>query len=337
MGARLLRRWLQAPLRNHGAINARLDAVSFLLNEQRALHIHEIFSSLHDVERITTRIVLRTVRPRELVKLRASLKHLPVIRRLIQDAPGLLHQCYTNLQEFPELIALLERALIDNPPMVIRDGGVLADGYDSELDALRALKNGALDFLAQLEAEEKEKTGLTHLKVGYNSVHGYYIELPRVQAQSAPAHYQRRQTLKNAERFITPELKIFEDKVLSSQERALAREKALYEALLEEISSQANRLRDTSEALAHLDVLSAFSMLAQRNTYTRPILSNEPELIFEAARHPVVERLLQGPFVPNSIHLTRSTPLWLITGPNMGGKSTFMRQTALLVVMAHIG
>ncbi|MNZ45840.1 DNA mismatch repair protein MutS [compost metagenome] len=243
----------------------------------------------------------------------------------------------TSIRTYPELADLLARAIIDNPPAVIRDGGVIKQGYDAELDELLTLSENAGQFLMDLEAREKARTGLPNLKVGYNRIHGYYIELPRVQAEQAPADYIRRQTLKGAERFITPELKAFEDKALSAQSRALAREKQLYEELLELLIAQLAPLQDTAAALAELDVLANLAERALNLDLNRPRFVEESGILIEQGRHPVVEQVLDTPFVANDLTLDEDTRMLVITGPNMGGKSTYMRQTALIVLLAHIG
>src|SRR5690554_1208278 len=251
-------------------------------------------------------------------------------------APHLL-QLADNVRTYPELAELLQKAIIDNPLAVIRDGGVLKVGYDTELDELLSLSENAGQYLMDLEAREKARTGLPNLKVGYNRVHGYYIELPRVQAEQAPADYQRRQTLKGAERFITPELKAFEDKALSAKSRALAREKLLYDELLEILIGHLAPLQETAAALAELDVLSNLAERALNLDLARPRFVEEPCLKIEQGRHPVVEQVLSTPFVANDLTLDDATRMLIITGPNMGGKSTYMRQTALIVLLAHVG
>jgi DNA mismatch repair protein MutS len=252
------------------------------------------------------------------------------------DTPH-LQQLAVTAGTYPDLAALLEKAIIDNPPAIIRDGGVLKTGYDSELDELQSLSENAGQFLIDLEAREKARTGLANLKVGYNRVHGYFIELPSKQAESAPIDYQRRQTLKGAERFITPELKEFEDKALSAKSRALAREKMLYEALLEDLISRLAPLQDTAAALAELDVLSNLAERALNLDLNCPRFVSEPCMRIVQGRHPVVEQVLTTPFVANDLSLDDDTRMLVITGPNMGGKSTYMRQTALIVLLAHIG
>jgi DNA mismatch repair protein MutS len=297
-----------------------------------------VLAGIGDIERILARVALRSARPRDLARLGASLASLPGLHAAFGALEAeLLRRLLERVRTFPDLAATLARALVANPPMVIRDGGVIADGYDAELDELRTLDSGATDFLLELEVREQQRSGLPNLKVGYNRVHGYYIEISRAQAQHAPVDYIRRQTLKNAERFITPELKVFEDKALSARSRALAREKLLYEALLDLLNTQLTALQDCASALAELDVLTTLAERAAELDYCRPILSDEPRLHIIGGRHPVVERVLHEPFIANDLELDDTRRMLIITGPNMGGKSTFMRQTALIVLLAHIG
>ncbi|MGQ0442905.1 MAG: DNA mismatch repair protein MutS, partial [Methylophilaceae bacterium] len=289
-----------------------------------------------DIERITTRVALKTARPRDLSGLRESLLQLPSLQNLLSSSKAsLLETLGANLQAPSEVLNILT-AIKPEPASVLREGGVIADGYDGELDELRALQTNHGDFLLQFEAAEKARTGLQNLKVEYNSVHGFYIEISRAQAENAPAEYRRRQTLKNAERFITPELKAFEDKVLSANERALAREKYLYAQVLFDLEPFIATLQANSGAVASLDILICFAERAQALNYVQPQFVAEPGIVIEAGRHPVVESIAQ-PFVANDIEINPYRQLLLITGPNMGGKSTFMRQTALIVLLAHCG
>ncbi|TKD35054.1 DNA mismatch repair protein MutS [Azotobacter chroococcum] len=338
MGSRLLGRWLNRPLRDRIVLEARQDAVACLLESYRFESLQPQLKEIGDVERILARIGLRNARPRDLARLRDALAALPQLQTALipLEAPH-LQALAGSIRTYPELADLLARAIIDTPPAVIRDGGVLKQGYDAELDELLSLSENAGQFLMDLEAREKARTGLPNLKVGYNRIHGYYIELPRVQAEQAPADYIRRQTLKGAERFITPELKAFEDKALSAKSRALAREKALYEELLEILIAQLAPLQDTAAALAELDVLADLAERALNLDLDRPRFVDEPCLRIRQGRHPVVEQVLDMPFVANDLELDDSTRMLVITGPNMGGKSTYMRQTALIVLLAHIG
>ncbi|WP_313515574.1 DNA mismatch repair protein MutS [Pseudomonas sp.] len=338
MGSRLLTRWLNRPLRDRTVLEARQDSITCLLERYRFEQLQPQLKEIGDVERILARIGLRNARPRDLARLRDALSALPELQNGMQDlvAEHLL-QLAQSIRTYPELADLLQRAIIDNPPAVIRDGGVLKTGYDAELDELLSLSENAGQFLMDLETREKARTGLPNLKVGYNRVHGYFIELPSKQAESAPADYIRRQTLKGAERFITPELKAFEDKALSAKSRALAREKLLYEELLELLIEQLAPLQDTAAALAELDVLSNLAERSLNLDLNRPRFVDEPCMRIEQGRHPVVEQVLETPFVANDLSLDNGTRMLVITGPNMGGKSTYMRQTALIVLLAHIG
>jgi len=336
MGTRLLRHWLHHPLRDRYAITARHAAIS----EMRENGLHEslrpLLRQVADIERITARVALRTARPRDLAALRESLKLLPGLSLTLSNSQGRLAQLAQQLEAAPEAADLLERAIRVEPSAVLREGGVIADGFDPELDELRGLQANCGDYLLQYEAQERERTGIATLKVEYNSVHGFYIELTRAQAESAPPEYRRRQTLKNAERYITPELKAFEDKVLSANERALAREKALYEEVLDRLAPHIPQLQTNAAALAELDVLACFTERAQTLDYVCPEFRQDPGIEIRGGRHPVVSQLVH-PFIANDTVLTPFRQLLLITGPNMGGKSTFMRQTALIVLLAHCG
>ena len=338
MGSRLLKRWLNRPLRDHELLRQRQFAIANLLEDRAYNNLHETLSRSADLERILARVALRTARPRDLAHLRDTLMLLPEILQLLNFATvALLQQLKCELGEFPELSALLNKAIVENPPVVIRDGGVIARGYDAELDELLSLSENAGGYLVELEEREKKRTGFSTLKVGYNRVHGYYIEISRLQAQTVPADYIRRQTLKNAERFITPELKVFEDKALSSRDKALAREKILYEELIEIIACSLTPLMTTAAALAQVDVLTNLAERADSLALTCPEFSTTTQILINAGRHPVVEAVSQHPFVPNDVRLDESQRMLMITGPNMGGKSTYMRQIALIVLLAHIG
>ncbi|MGK2914966.1 MAG: DNA mismatch repair protein MutS [Porticoccaceae bacterium] len=338
MGSRLLRRWLNRPLRDLATLHGRQQAIASL----GADYLHERLASalqrVGDMERILGRVALRSARPRDLTRLGESLAALPEIHQaLAATASPLLDELCAQAGLFPDLVDQLGRALVDNPPVLIRDGGVIAAGYDAELDDLRAIGTNAGEYLLKLEAEEKASTGISTLKVGYNRVHGYYIEISRGQAAQAPAHFQRRQTLKNAERYITPELKAFEDKALSAQSRILAREKWLYEGLLDSLNEQLAALQNTAAAVAELDVLANLAERAHTLRFCTPVLTAESGIRISGGRHPVVEQVLDIPFVANDLNLGEQRRMLVITGPNMGGKSTYMRQTALIVLLAHIG
>ncbi|MEY4589608.1 MAG: hypothetical protein RL497_1684 [Pseudomonadota bacterium] len=338
MGARLLRRWLHQPLRDAARLNARQSAIATLLTGYQFEPLRTALKPIGDLERIIGRVALRSARPRDLSRLGQSLAALPDILNLLKPLDAApLQELAAQMGTYPEEVALLQRALVENPPVVIRDGGVIAEGYDAELDELRAISTNAGDYLVRLEQQEKARTGLSTLKVGYNRVQGYFIELSRSQAEQAPADYIRRQTLKSAERFITPELKSFEDKALSAKSRALTREKHLYETLIDRLNQQLHPLQTSSNALCELDVLSALAERAETLRLCRPSFTDEPGLNIREGRHLVVEAVLDTPFVANDLNLNRSQPMLIITGPNMGGKSTYMRQTALIVLMAQIG
>ncbi|NIC39357.1 DNA mismatch repair protein MutS [Halomonas desiderata] len=339
MGSRLLKRWLNRPLRDRDQVQGRQAAVALLLEQEGFVALRELLKAIGDVERILARVALYSARPRDLARLRDALLALPELQRELQDySEGTaLDELAHHIRPYPELADMLARGLFDNPPVVIRDGGVIRDGFDAELDDYRGLAEHAGDYLVKLEARERERTGLAGLKVGYNRVHGYYIEIPRAQAREVPVDYVRRQTLKNAERFIIPELKEFEDKALSAKSRALAREKLLYDGLLDSLNAELAPLQGTGRALAALDVLCAFAERAQALGFSRPRLAEAPGIEIRGGRHPVVEHVSDAPFVPNDLVLDDSRRMLVITGPNMGGKSTYMRQAALIVLLAHTG
>ncbi|MGB0733060.1 MAG: DNA mismatch repair protein MutS [Pontibacterium sp.] len=338
MGSRLLRRWLHRPLRNKAALEARQSVIQALLSGYHFETVQELLKQIGDMERILSRIALRSARPRDLERLKGALNTLPTLQQTLSPINAArLDVLKEDISEFPELADTLERAIIDNPPVVIRDGGVIAEGYDSELDELRGLSENAGGYLLDLEQRERERTGIATLKVGYNRVHGYYIEIGRANSDQAPAEYIRRQTLKNAERFITPELKTFEDKALSAKSRALSREKALYDELIEILAAKLPTLQTAASALSELDALTNLAERAERHDYVQPILVDEPQISIVAGRHPVVETVLDDPFVANGLTLNHARHMLIVTGPNMGGKSTYMRQAALITLLAHIG
>lgn len=342
MGARLLRQWLHHPLRDRNLSMKRHEAIADLIQGARYTDLRQALKPIGDIERITARVALKTARPRDLSGLAASLQQLPIVQELLQShGSGLLQTLQENLTAPHEVVSLLTTAIKAEPSVVLREGGVIADGYDAELDELRAIQSNHGDFLLQFEAAEKERTGIANLKVEYNSVHGFYIEMSRAQAESAPPEYRRRQTLKNVERFITPELKAFEDKVLSANDRALAREKMLYEQVLGALGNHIAALQTNAGAVAALDVLCCFAERAESLNYVAPQFTNEPGIEIINGRHPVVEQITVQtsgqPFIANDVALNPYRQLLLITGPNMGGKSTFMRQTALIVLLANCG
>ena len=339
MGSRLLKRWLHTPIRDLDEIEARQEAIATLYNNLNFEALHSPIKAVGDLERILSRVALRSARPRDLVRLRLALEAMPLIRDTLHTLQGSdrLAQLTERLIEQPELTDELSRALVENPPAVVRDGGVIAEGYDSQLDELVSLSSNATDYLAEVERREKERTGISSLKVGYNRVHGYYIEISRLHSDLAPAEYIRRQTLKNAERFITPELKEFEDKALSAKSKALAREKQLYEQLLDKLNDVLAPLQTGSQAVAQLDVLHCFAERANRLGFCRPHVHNKGGIDIQAGRHPVVESVISDPFIPNDLTLNKERSLLMITGPNMGGKSTYMRQIAIIALLAHTG
>ncbi|MBN9287295.1 MAG: DNA mismatch repair protein MutS [Gammaproteobacteria bacterium] len=337
MGSRLLVRWLNQPLRNQKMLQTRQQAITTFLNNGCIDPLQLLLKQVGDVERILGRVALQSARPRDLVRLRVALAAIPKIKTLLKKQGEHFEEALTRLQSFPQVTGLLNKAIIENPPMVLRDGNVIAPGYDETLDELRSLSENADGFLRELEKKEQERTKLSTLKVGFNRVHGFYIEISRQQAEQAPKEYLRRQTLKNVERYITPELKVFEEKVLSSNEKALAREKMLYENLLKELLKDLQGMQQSAAVLAEMDVLANLAERAKTLDYHCPTLTEEPGIAIIAGRHPVVEKVLEEPFIPNDTILDQKTAMLLITGPNMGGKSTYMRQTALIVLMAHIG
>ncbi len=338
MGGRLLRRWLHRPLRGREVLRDRHQALAQLIDGHRYRDLHTLLRGVGDLERILSRVALRSARPRDLTTLRDGLALLPRLRETLDGAAiGRIAALLDELGEHGASQHLLTRALVEAPPLLLRDGGVIADGYDAELDELRRLDSDAASFLSELEARERTTTGIATLKVGYNRVHGYYIEFGKTHDAKVPAHYTRRQTTKNAERYITEELKAFEDKALSARERALMRERGLYDGLLDALNAQLEPLRRAAGALAELDVLAALAHTAEAYDYVAPELVDEPGIQIEGGRHPVVERVLDAPFEPNDLVLDEGRRMLVVTGPNMGGKSTYMRQAALIVLLAHIG
>ncbi|MGB5776963.1 MAG: DNA mismatch repair protein MutS, partial [Sedimenticolaceae bacterium] len=338
MGSRLLRRWISRPLRDQQTVRERHSAIACLLDHHLVGELQKLLRGIGDIERILARVALRSARPRDLAVLRDSLAVLAALQGPLRGAEDPeLQRLRTAIGEHPQTLDLLDRAIVEQPPVVLRDGGVLAAGFDAELDALRDLSQNADQFLVDLEQRERRRTGIDSLKVSYNRVHGYYIEIGRSKAGQAPADYIRRQTLKGAERFITPELKAFEDKVLSARERALQREKALYDELLDALMAPLGELQQTADGIAQLDVLSCFADRATRLDLCRPTFRDAPGLAIRAGRHPVVEQVSDAPFIANDLVMDHQRNILIVTGPNMGGKSTFMRQSALIVLMAYAG
>lgn len=345
MGSRLLRRWLHRPLRDQMVLKSRQQAINHLLENRHFADLQENLCNIGDLERILARVALKTARPRDLMGLRNALGVLPALRNKIllsfpkagEGSLKLLDQLSQYIKPYPDLFNLLQSAIMENPPVVIREGGVIASGYNAQLDELRNLSENAGQYLIDLETRERQRTGINTLKVGFNRVHGFYIEISRGQAAQAPVEYIRRQTLTNAERFITPELKNHEDKVLSARSRALVLEKQLYEALLERILNDISDLQQTATALSELDTLTCFAERAESLNWVCPQLHATPGINIVSGRHPVIEQVLDNPFVPNDTQLNSDRRMLMITGPNMGGKSTYMRQTALIVLLAMTG
>jgi DNA mismatch repair protein MutS len=338
MGARLLRRWLHRPLRDRSILMQRQQAIGALIDARRYEGVREILRGIGDLERILARVALRSARPRDLSTLRDGLLLAPKLRSAVAgcDSP-LLQELVGQLGEHSETAEYLAGAVVESPPAVQRDGGVFRVGFDAELDELRALSTNADQFLIDLEEREKASSGLASLKVGYNRVHGYYIEISKSQADKAPVHYTRRQTIKGAERYITEELKSFEDKVLSARERSLMRERALYEGVLDFLTERLAALKAAADAISTLDVLTTFAERAEALNWNRPELGETTGIRITRGRHPVIEQVRDDPFEPNDLVLDDARRMLIVTGPNMGGKSTYMRQAALIVLLAHIG
>lgn len=338
MGARLLRRWITQPIRNHTALRERHQAVAALLSMLEFEALRTDLRQVNDIDRIAARIALRSARPRDLSRLRDTLQLVPALKSRLDKLSGpIFDRLREELSDVPDLKALLQQAIVDMPPQILRDGGVIADGYDTELDELRRASVSADEFLLELEQRERDRCGTVSLKVGYNRVHGYYLEIPRSYSGEVPPDYQRRQTLKNVERYFTPELKSFESQILSAGQKALQREKMLYEAVLDDAGHHVAELHRSGRALAMLDVLATFAERAETLRWSEPEFSERAQIEITGGRHPLVEAFVDEPFVANDLVLDESRRLLLITGPNMGGKSTYMRQNALIVLLAHIG
>lgn len=342
MGSRLLSRTLMQPLRDTALLDARLDAIQALIQGYHESPVRLVLKEISDIERVLSRVALGSARPRDLVQLRQACAQIPYLRHVLQpivsaQQSALIQNLNEELGDFHGLHQRLMQAIVENPPVLLRDGNVIAEGFDSELDELRKIRDHAGQFLIDLEVKERQESGIPTLKIGYNRVSGYYIELTRAQAEQAPEHYIRRQTLKNAERYITPELKSFEDKVLSSESRALAREKMLFEMLLDELRQDIAQLQMMSSAIAQIDLLANFAHQARLRNWARPEYSPEIGIKITAGRHPVVEALSKTAFTPNDTLLDYNHRLAIITGPNMGGKSTYMRQTALIALLGYCG
>ena len=338
MGSRQLRRWLNRPLTNQQELRRRYQALALLVDARRFEALREPLRAIGDVERILARVALRSARPRDLTALRASIGVLPALRAALKkiEAP-LVIDLTQAIDEHADVADLLQRAIAEEPSTMLREGDVIAAGYDADLDELRRISSNTDDFLLELERRERERSGIASLKLNYNRVSGFFIEISRSQADNVPKDYIRRQTVKNAERFITPELKSFEDKVLGAREKALARERELYEEVLTQLIDRLAALQATASALAALDCLAALAERAAQLNWTEPKLVDETRLEISGGRHPVVEHFITGPFVPNDLVLDAARRMLVVTGPNMGGKSTYMRQSALIVLLAHVG
>ena len=338
MGGRELRRWMQRPLRAREIVEQRLEAIATVQERRLEASLHELLRAVGDIERGLARVALRSARPRDLAQLRRALALLPDLQEQLAGCDAtLLHSIATRAATHPQTLQLLERAIVAEPPALIRDGGVIAPGFDARLDELKEVSEHADQHLLGLETHERQRTGIANLRLGFNRVQGYYIEVNRSLADQVPADYQRRQTIRNAERYITTELKEFEDRVLGARDRALAREKELYEQVLDALIEALPGLQTTASALAELDVLANLAERALSLRYVRPRLVDAPTIRVRAGRHPVVEQFLEQPFVPNDLELDDERRMLVVTGPNMGGKSTFMRQTALIVILARMG
>jgi DNA mismatch repair protein MutS len=338
MGGRELRRWMHRPLRDRAVLERRYHAIGTLIDASAGERLQAILRGVGDVERVLARVALKTARPRDLAALRQALGATPGLRTALDglDSP-LLAAARADLAGRPDLQQLLARAIVESPPLLLRDGGVIAAGYDAELDELRSISTDTDRWLLEMEERERRRTGLAALKFGYNRVQGFFIEVPRSLAERVPPDYHRRQTVKNAERFITPELRQFEDRVLGAREKSLARERQLFDALLETLTAELADLKRTVAAMTQVDVLANLAERAVALDYVCPELADEPQLVIEGGRHPVVERHLDQPFVANDLALREGRRMLVITGPNMGGKSTYMRQAALIVVLAGMG
>jgi DNA mismatch repair protein MutS len=345
MGSRALRRWLGRPITAKAALRARYAAIGALLDAAAHEPLREALRAVGDIERILARVALRTARPRDLTGLRGSLAALPGVQSALATpalaAAPLLGELAAGITDPADAqgaaLDLLTRAIAAEPSALLREGDVIATGYDAELDELRRIATHTDDYLLELEARERERSGIPSLKLGYNRVQGFFIEIARSQAQRVPADYLRRQTVRNAERFITPELKSFEDKVLGARDKSLARERELYDEILQQLIDRLAPLQSTAEAIADIDALAALAERARTLRWAQPELVDEARLAITGGRHPIVERHSSEPFVPNDLALDARERMLIITGPNMGGKSTYMRQTALIAILAHIG
>lgn len=338
MGSRLLKRWLHNPVRCHATLRNRQNALGALLSENVMSSLKTPLKSIGDIERILARLALGTLRPRDLSRLGCALQNLPELHTLLENSKSVhVRALLQIIGEYPDLVTLLHAAIVDNPPVVLRDGGVIREGFNAQLDQLRDLANGASQKLQEIEERERARTGIQTLKVNYNKVHGFYIEVSKANSHLVPLDYMRRQTLKNNERYIIPELKSYEDRILSAQSESLALEKKLYAALVEQLLPFLTQLQATSNAICELDVLYSLAFVAEAYDYQCPTLTETPQITIKQGRHPVIERASKQLFIANDVKMNSQQKLHLITGPNMGGKSTYMRQTALIVLLAYIG
>ncbi|TCP11455.1 DNA mismatch repair protein MutS [Bisgaardia hudsonensis] len=336
MGSRLLKRWIHQPIRDVQKLHHRQQIIDSILQADLVTELQPYLQQVGDMERILARVALRSARPRDLTRLRTALAQLPDIQHILKTSKNFT-ALSQQISDFSIEYDLLQHAITDNPPLLIRDGGVIAEGYNPELDEWRKLSAGATQYLEELEQRERESTGIDTLKIGFNAVHGYYIQISQGQAHKAPIHYVRRQTLKNAERYIIPELKTYEDKVLKAKGASLALEKQLYEEIFDKLLPHLGQLQLASLALAELDVLTNLAERAETLNYVKPTFTTDIGITIQNGRHPVVEQVQKDPFIANPVHLNQQRHLLIITGPNMGGKSTYMRQTALITLMAYIG
>ncbi len=338
MGARQLRRWVRFPVRDRAEVENRHRVIEHLLGDSRAAATHKSLQNIGDIERIVSRIATRSAHPLDLIRIRESLSSIPALITTINPPPDTcIAQLCQSLQDLPEVTGLIARAIADEPAPAVRDGGVIRRGYDDELDQLTKLREDSGQALIDMETRERAKTGIRNLRIQYNRIHGYYIEVSRSAADSIPPEYVRRQTLKNVERYLIPELKEFENQILSAKEKARAREKLLYDEILESLQPCVPGMQATADAIAKIDVLCNFAILAAELNFSKPQLTDRPGIDITAGRHPLVESMLPKPFVPNSVTLDPQRRLMLITGPNMGGKSTYMRQCAVIALMAYTG
>lgn len=337
MGSRLLKRWLHQPIRQIDKLQQRQQSIATLMQQDLVAELQPYLRQVGDMERILARVALRSARPRDLTRLRTALEQLPAIQTILQKNAQNFTALLSQFADFSAQLTLLQQAIVENPPLLIRDGGVIAPGYHRELDEWRELAEGATRYLEELEQREREATGIDTLKIGFNAVHGYYIQISQGQAHKAPIHYVRRQTLKNAERYIIPELKSYEDKVLKAKGASLALEKQLYDEIFDQLLPHLGALQLAGMALAELDVLTDLAERAESLNYVQPQFSSQTGIHIQNGRHPVVEQVLKDPFIANPLDLDCQRHLLIITGPNMGGKSTYMRQTALIALMAYMG